>query len=380
MKLKKQQFLSVIFLFFIGVFFLVSCIVPSPKIAYPTPADNANVFSDRVTLFWDHFNYFESFDVWFGDSPENLEKKDTVSVNYYTVDELEWGERYYWKVVGYKTEKNSLESPLWSFTVGNPHKGLLIGINEYDSASDLQLTDNDASDMKTALEATVFGYGINLLVNRVVKTDIQQALSNVEGLNENSVFTFFYAGHGGFSNNEYESYLYLSEGYRLYMSELRGMLQQLPGKKLVIIDACNSGNFTDLLPGRNPEIRIKEMNEQFNTSVINTFSQQTRNGEPEFYVMTGANIYQSSWENTTLNNGVFSFFLLDGIGDVGADNPLEAFDYTFNADENDDGYVTMSEAYDYAAPKVEQFVYDLNNSYQSIQVYPQESGFVISQW
>jgi hypothetical protein len=59
---------------------------------------------------------------------------------------------------------------------------------------------------------------------------------------------------------------------------------------------------------------------------------------------------------------------------------LEAFDYTFNADENDDGYVTMSEAYDYAAPKVEQFVYDLNNSYQSIQVYPQESGFVISQW
>jgi hypothetical protein len=96
--------------------------------------------------------------------------------------------------------------------------------------------------------------------------------------------------------------------------------------------------------------------------------------------MTGANIYQSSWENTTLNNGVFSFFLLDGIGDVGVDNPLEAFDYTFNADENDDGYVTMSEAYDYAAPKVEQFVYDLNGYHQSIQVYPQESGFVISQW
>src|SRR6056297_780442 len=164
-KVKKQIFLSIMFLFFLTIFFLVSCIVPSPKIAYPTPANNASVF-----LFWDHFNYFESFDVWFGDSIENLEKLDTITVNHYTVDGLEWGKNYYWKVVGYKTAKNSLESPLWSFTVGNPHKGLLIGINDYDSASDLQLTDDDASDMKTALEATVFGYGNNLLVNRVVKT------------------------------------------------------------------------------------------------------------------------------------------------------------------------------------------------------------------
>src|SRR6056297_678720 len=377
-KVKKQLFLSILFLFFIMIFFLVSCVIPSPKIAYPTPANNASVFSDRVQLFWDHLNYFESFDVWFGDSTENLEKLVTITVNHYTVDGLMWGKKYYWKVVGYKTAKNSLESPLWSFTVGNPHKGLLIGINDYDSASDLQLTDDDASDMKRALEATVFGYGNNLLVNRVVKTDIQQALSSVEGLNENSVFTFFYAGHGGQSNDE--SYLYLSDGYRLYMSELRDMLQQLPGKKLVIIDACNSGNFTQLLPGRELEQRIKEVNEQFNTSVINTFSKAKRNGEPEFYVMTGANIHQSSWENTSLRNGVFSFFLLDGIGDVGIDNPQDAFNYTFNADINNDGMVTLSEGYTYAAPKVEQFVYDLNGYHQSIQVYPQESGFVISQW
>src|SRR6056297_2816139 len=159
--MKKQVFLSVMFLFFIGVFFLVSCIVPSPKIAYPTPADKTNIFSDRVTLFWDHFNYFESFDIWFGDSVERLEKLDTVTANHYTVDELEWGKKYYWKVVGYKTKKNILESSLWSFTVGNSHKALLIGVNDYDSASDLQLTDEDALDMKTALEATIFGYDIN---------------------------------------------------------------------------------------------------------------------------------------------------------------------------------------------------------------------------
>ncbi len=376
--MKKQVFLSVMFLFFMGIFFLVSCIVPSPKIAYPTPADNTNIFSDRVTLFWDHFNYFESFDIWFGDSVESLEKLDTITANHYTVDELEWGKKYYWKVVGYKTEKNILESSLWSFTVGNPHKGLLIGVNDYDSASDLQLTDEDALDMKTALEATIFGYDINILTNRVVKADIESSLANFQGLNQNTIFTFFYAGHGGFSNNE--SYLYLSDGYRLYMTELRTMLQQIPGKKLVIIDACNSGNFTDLIPGRNLEKRIKQVNEQFNSSVINVFSQSRRNGEPEFYVMTGASIQQSSWENATLHNGVFSFFLLDGIGDVGEDNPLEAFDYTFDADVNDDGYVTMAEAYDYASPKVEQFVYDLNGYHQSIQVYPQESNFVISQW
>ncbi len=376
--MKKKLLLSVMFLFFMMIFFLVSCIVPSPKIAFPTPANNSNIFSDQVTLFWDHFNYFESFDVWFGDSPDNLEKMDTITVNHYLLTGLEWGKQYYWKVVGYKTAKNSMESSLWSFTVGNPHKGILIGINDYDSASDLQLTDDDASDMKTALEATIFNYNLNLLINRVVKADIEASLANFQDLTDSSVFTFFYAGHGGIANNE--SYLYLSDGYRLYMSELRTMLQQLPGKKWVIIDACNSGNFTELLPGRDIDNQMRSFNEQFNSSVINAFSQATRNGEPEFYVMTGSNTRQSSWENATLRNGVFSFFLLDGIGDVGVDNPQESFNYTFNADVNDDGLVTMSEAYDYAAPKVEQFVYDLNGYHQSIQVYPQESNFVISQW
>jgi len=76
-------------------------------------------------LFWDHFNYFESFDVWFGDSPENLEKKDTVSVNYYTVDELEWGERYYWKVVGYKTEKKQLGKSVMEFYSGESSQGTI---------------------------------------------------------------------------------------------------------------------------------------------------------------------------------------------------------------------------------------------------------------
>ncbi len=376
--MKKQRCLFVVFLFFATIFFMVSCVVPSPKIAYPSPGDKTSVFSDQVTLFWDHFNYFGTFEIWFGESPENLEKLDTITVNHYTVEDLEWGKKYYWEVVGYKTEKNVLESSLWSFTVGNSHKSLLIGINDYDSASDLQLTDNDASDMKTALEATIFGYESHLLVNRIVKKDIEQALANLQGLNEKSVFTFFYAGHGGFANNE--SYLYLSDGYRLYMSELRTMLQQLPGKKVVLIDACNSGNFTDLVVGRDLQKAIKQVNEQFNASVINAFSHTTRNEEPEFYVMTGSNIHQSSWENATLRNGVFSFFLLDGIGDVGVDNPQDLFDYTFDADVNEDGKVTFSEAYQYAAPRVEQFVHDLNEYHQSIQVYPQESGFVLSQW
>ena len=259
-------------------------------------------------------------------------------------------------------------------------EGLLIGITDYDSASDLNLTDDDAINMKTALETTIFGYDLNILLDRVVKEDIDSLITNVQGLNENSVFTFFYAGHGGYSYSTNESYLFLSNGYRLYMSELRELLQQLPGKKLVVIDACNSGNFTQLLPGRDMATAIRQANDQFNSGVISTFSQTTRNGEPEFYVMTGSNISQSSWENSILQNGVFSFFLLDGIGDVGIDNPEEAFDYTFDADINNDRIVTLSEAHAYAAPNVEQFVHDLNGYHQSVQVFPLESGFAISRY
>ena len=378
--MKKHQYIPVLLITLIAIFSLVSCIIPSPKIAFPSPADKTVIFSENVTLFWDHFNYFESFDIWFGDSIENLEKIDNIMVNHYSLNGLEWGKEYYWKVVGFKTEKNSLESPVWSFTVGNPHKGLLIGITDYDSASDLNLTDDDAINMKTALETTIFGYDLNILLDRVVKEDIDSLITNVQGLNENSVFTFFYAGHGGYSYSTNESYLFLSNGYRLYMSELRELLQQLPGKKLVVIDACNSGNFTQLLPGRDMATAIRQANDQFNSGVISTFSQTTRNGEPEFYVMTGSNISQSSWENSILQNGVFSFFLLDGIGDVGIDNPEEAFDYTFDADINNDRIVTLSEAHAYAAPNVEQFVHDLNGYHQSVQVFPLESGFAISRY
>jgi len=352
--------------------------IPGPKINYPTPANNSRIFSNTVTLFWDHLNTFEFFEIWLGDSPEELSELATVTVNHYTVEDLEWGKTYYWKIVGFKTVKNSVESSIWQFAVGNPHQALLLGITDYDSASDLNLTDDDAQNMQTAFEATVFNYQMNTLTGRVVKADIQHALENVQGLNEEAVFTFFYAGHGGYANNE--SYLYLSNGYRLYMSELRTMLQQLPGKKLVIIDACQSGNFTQLHPGRDFRQLAKIESDLFNASVLRTFSTVARNGEPEFYVMTGANIYQSSWENTALQNGVFSFFLLDGIGDVGIDNPEQSFDFTFDADLNSDGAVTMSEAYTYAAPKVEQFINDLNGFHQSIQVFPQESDFVISQW
>ena len=378
--MKKHQYIPVLLITLIAIFSLVSCIIPSPKIAFPSPADKTVIFSENVTLFWDHFNYFESFDIWFGDSIENLEKIDNIMVNHYSLNGLEWGKQYYWKVVGFKTEKNSLESPVWSFTVGNPHKGLLIGITDYDSASDLNLTDDDAINMKTALETTIFGYDLNILLDRVVKEDIDSLITNVQGLNENSVFTFFYAGHGGYSYSTNESYLFLSNGYRFYMSELRELLQQLPGKKLVVIDACNSGNFTQLLPGRDLVTAIRQANDQFNSGVINTFSQTTRNGEPEFYVMTGSNISQSSWENSILQNGVFSFFLLDGIGDVGIDNPEEAFDYSFDADINNDRIVTLSEAHAYAAPNVEQFVHDLNGYHQSVQVFPLESGFAISRY
>jgi len=375
---KKQLLIPVTILFFLIVFSLISCIVPAPKIAFPTPADNTKIFTNAVTLYWDHFNYFESFDIWLGDSEENLEKIDTVQDNHYTVNGLEWGKKFFWKVVGFKTEKNSLESPLWSFTTGNPRKGLLIGITDYDSASDLSLTDDDAINMQTALEATLFGYDTTLLQDRVLKADIESVITNTQGLNEESVYTFFYAGHGGYANNE--SYLYLSNGYRLYMSELRTLLQQLPGKKWVIIDACNSGNFTELNPVRDSQLSARQLNEKFNMGVISAFSQTGRNGEAEFYVMTGSNISQSSWENSTLQNGVFSFFLLDGIGDVGVDNPEDNFDFTFDADANNDGKVTLFEAHTYAAPKVEQFVHDLNGYHQSVQVFPQESGFVISQW
>jgi hypothetical protein len=359
----------------------MSCVKTSRKIDFPTPSNTQRVYATEVTLMWDHLETFEYFEIRFCEAEASLTAIGTTTENRYQVSKLDWNKDYCWQIIGHLNATDTISGPLWHFTTGNLHKALTIGITDYDTASDLSLTDDDALDMETALGHAKMNYTIDRLLNRVTESDIEGAIADINDLDENSLFTFTYAGHGGYSYSQHESYLLMSDGGRLYMSELKALLDPLPGKKVIIIDACESGNFTALPDSEQAmQIAAREINERFNRSVIDIFKTNGRTTAQPYHIMTAANISQISWENTILKNGIFSFFFLDGIGDVGENNPDQPFDSTFNADTDSNKAVTFSEAFAYTAPKVETYVNNLMGYHQSVQIYPEVSDLIITHW
>lgn len=112
------------------VILLYSCFGPinrSPQVSLISPQDGAQVAvlasTKAVTLkceATDPEGQALTFDVFLGTNPADLSKIATVDVPEYTVGDLTPGQTYYWKVV-VSDGKNSIESPVWSFTVGENH-------------------------------------------------------------------------------------------------------------------------------------------------------------------------------------------------------------------------------------------------------------------
>jgi fibronectin type 3 domain-containing protein len=106
---------------------LYSCFGPinrAPEVSLISPRDGAQVAvlasTRSVTLkstATDPEGRALTFEVYLGTSASNLSKIATVNEPEYTVTNLTPGQTYYWKVV-VSDGKNSVESPVWSFTVG----------------------------------------------------------------------------------------------------------------------------------------------------------------------------------------------------------------------------------------------------------------------
>jgi hypothetical protein len=297
---------------------------------------------------------------------------------------------HHWRVVTRKGLAITVSSVYQFDVTGYQYYGVVYGASDYSGSgwSNLPLTANDANDLDFALKQLKPAYMIQQkrtgqVTSTQIFSDLDQAASQTPS---GSVFLFFYAGHGGRTGNE--SYLATTDGQRVTVSQLRERLDQIQGPKIVIIDACNSGSFTNLIPGLSEHERrtIAERELQaFNAGVIEAFaspigSQTERSSPYPYYVLTAASIHQSSWESSILQNGVFSFFLLDGIGDVGIDNPTGPFNYTYDADANGDGIITLKEGFEYVAPRARQFIMDQGRPPQDAQVSPSSSHFPVAHY
>jgi hypothetical protein len=169
------------------------------------------------------------------------------------------------------------------------------------------------------------------------------------------------------------------------MRDLRDYLDNINGTKIVLIDACQSGDFTNLIPGR--ELMMKEREAQvqlFQEGVMEAFGEDLNSrgnytSEFEYYVLTGAAINESSWEDEILNHGFFTFFFNDGLGNVGFSNPSGAYNVTFDADGYGPGgvlnrQVTQRELYNYSKDSVIDYQ---GSNIQTVQGNHTTSDFVI---
>ncbi|MCX7782981.1 MAG: caspase family protein [Meiothermus sp.] len=224
---------------------------------------------------------------------------------------------------------------------------LVIGINNYrpypetPSLPPLSYAESDARKMAQALRDPHKGQlsKVRLLLDtEASKTAIEAELRDLaKRMGVSDTLIVYYSGHGMPSRsgqatlmpsdakiNDEETWLPL-EG----LQDLARKASQGKGRLILIVDACFSGQS---LPGSR------------------SFTMPGRKDlpKPQKPDLSGANVLlassadtQPSWEDAELGGGIFTAYLLEAISG--------------KADENGDGYVTIGEAYRYAAAQVEGF-------------------------
>ncbi len=154
--------------------------------------------------------------------------------------------------------------------------GLFIGLdyeNTLDSRNFLTGTIPDTTEMAGAFSRLSEGYGIEFEGYLAIQegsspdyanplyptaTHIEALIAHIgEKMNESDMFVVYYAGHGGAHNESDDSTGYIiparesasSPSYPEWgVDDLAASLAAIPGKKVVILDSCNSGAFVAPYP------------------------------------------------------------------------------------------------------------------------------------
>lgn len=362
------------------------------------PATGATDAETTITLTWsvsvDPKGGTVRYDLYMGttNTPERVAQD--LTENTYQVSGLQNSTTYYWQVVAKNETGDSSKSALNSLTtkdVSGPstgkYRGLAIGVNDYSGtgSSNLDATDDDAASIKETFEHLTNGYQIQIQTGNITEAQVKNWITAYSGdSGPDDIFVFHFSGHGYYEAGQ--SRMYYSDRSNFSMSELRSALDAINGTKIVLIDACESGNFTELSSGR--ELTMSERIEQarlFREGVIKAFEDEPSsrglyNSDHEYYVLTGAAVNQYSYEDGNLNHGFFTFFLADGMGDVGDSNPSGSYNETFDADGygpggNQDTNLTYQEIYNYSKDKVHEYHGDITT--QTVQGNYITSNFVI---
>jgi len=172
--------------------------------------------------------------------------------------------------------------------------------------------------------------------------------------NANDITVFFFAGHGS-GPDIGDGQVFLIPYFSTYPipsseifsdSALLDELQTIPGKKLLILDICNSGGFVpengvdvDGLPGDygytgDPSVFFQTWDKYLN--------EETNTKYKDIWVIGSAGENELAYEDSSVENGYYTYYLLKSLGYNHDDYTISE---TIPADRNSDNLITVSEIY-----------------------------------
>lgn len=282
---------------------------------------------------------------------------------------------------------------------------LVYGVSDYSNGGigSLNYTDDDAEDISLALSEK--GYTVFLRLNNETEGSSYPYAENVapatraqffaditslsSELTSKDILIIYFSGHGGpwytegysedqFANIETEFIVfYPTSDDTNYLDDLVSddeFHEELNGlcdsKKVVIIDACNSGGFIGQTSDFNAIPADFQFTEDKNENIFSStlsafFHPSDADITPDSAIVLSAAGEQETSSEPIVENDPYNIqngFFTEGV--------LEAFQ---NGDYNKDGYIDTQEIYRYA----EEFLVYLNTTsyyYKSLEYHPHISG------
>lgn len=380
---------------------------------------------NSVRISWTATEGANRYDVYISSTPGGTPKANGRLSNAYGYhNSAVLGKTYYYRVRPVRVFSNGdISVGTWSEELTFTHqeavgryRALLIGNTYAGESNELLGCDNDVDGMRTMLSRmTATPYSVTVKKNIRAEEILSSISSTFGDANYNDVSLFYYAGHGansveadGTPTNYHAALVGTFQTY-VSISRLKTELDKIPGKKILIIDACHSGQFISR-DGTTTTVSASA----FNSQVINLFANEAqltqslnrsttvvlgedgqelleaeapvlleRDSNVNFasggyYVITACRSTEKSVSTGYDSNGdgkidryfgLFTYGLCYGNGWNLAKNTAIG---SLAADLNQDNQITLYEAYVYAKVMAQS-----HNPGQTAQIWPENSALVL---
>ena len=379
---------------------------------------------NSVRISWAATEGANKYDVYISTTPGGTPKANgRVSNAYGYHNSAVLGRTYYYRVRPVRIFSNGdVSVGDWSDELAYTHqeavgtyRALLIGNTYTGESNELPGCENDVDGMRTMLgRMTATPYSVTVKKNIRAEEILSSISSTFGNASYNDVSLFYYSGHGansvGADGNPTSYHAALVGTFQTYVSiaRLKTELDKIPGKKVIIIDACHSGQFI-----ARDGTMTQVSSSAFNSQVVNLFANDEqlsgdvsrtavvlaadgsellseeapafidRAGDTNFaksgyYVITACRSEEKSVSTGYDSNGdgkidryfgLFTYGLCYGNGwNLARNSAISAL----NADLNKDSKVTLYEAYVYAKVMAQS-----HNPNQTAQIWPENSAFVL---